>query len=212
MNSSCFCNNLLVKWFLKSDRITIRGKSKIRIKKGAILEAGKESSLVLGFGDSTTASFPWSGINFNMMKNSRLKLEGKSIIGLNSAVTIEDDAVLELGHNTYIGAKAHIRVNKYARIGHDVAIAWNFTLLDSDFHDYYIDGQKARITEAVIIGNNVWIGNNVIVLKGVTIGDNCIIGAGSVVTKDVPSNTAVAGNPAKIIRHNVKPEHGVTVQ
>lgn len=50
------------------------------------------------------------------------------------------------------------------------------------------------------IGNNVWIGAGAIVLPGVTISDNSIIGAGSVVTKDVPRNCVVAGNPAKIIK------------
>lgn len=51
----------------------------------------------------------------------------------------------------------------------------------------------------VIIKNNVYIGNNSLIMPGVTIGNNVIIGAGSVVTKSVPDNTVVAGNPAKII-------------
>ena len=50
------------------------------------------------------------------------------------------------------------------------------------------------------IGNNVWIGGNVVVCPGVTIGDNTVIGAGSVVTKDVPAWTVSAGNPCKVIR------------
>ena len=50
------------------------------------------------------------------------------------------------------------------------------------------------------IGNNVWIGMNAIVLKGVTIGENSIIAAGAVVTKDVPPNTVVAGNPARFAK------------
>lgn len=50
------------------------------------------------------------------------------------------------------------------------------------------------------IGNNVWIGGNVCVLPGVTIGDNCVIGAGSVVVRDIPSNSVAVGNPCKVIR------------
>ena len=51
----------------------------------------------------------------------------------------------------------------------------------------------------VIIGNNVYIGNNACVMPGVTIGNNVVIGAASVVTKNVPDNVVIAGNPARII-------------
>ena len=54
--------------------------------------------------------------------------------------------------------------------------------------------------QQVVIGNDVWIGAGAIILNGVTIGDNSVVGAGSVVTHDVPKNTIVAGNPAKILR------------
>lgn len=53
----------------------------------------------------------------------------------------------------------------------------------------------------ITVGNNVWIGGGVTVLSGVTIGNNVVIGAGSVVTKDVPDNVVVVGNPAKIIKN-----------
>ncbi len=52
----------------------------------------------------------------------------------------------------------------------------------------------------ITVGNNVWLGGNVVILPGVTIGDNAVIGAGSVVTKDVPANVIAAGNPCRVIR------------
>ena len=52
----------------------------------------------------------------------------------------------------------------------------------------------------VHIGKNCWLGAGVIVLPGVTIGDNAVIGAGSVVTKDIPSNVVAVGNPCKVLR------------
>ena len=51
----------------------------------------------------------------------------------------------------------------------------------------------------VVIGNNIYFGRDVTILKGVTIGDNCIIGLGSIITKDIPSNSVVCGAPAKVI-------------
>ena len=63
---------------------------------------------------------------------------------------------------------------------------------ESGYSDYDFFGP-------IYIGNNVFFGNDAIVLPGVTIGDNCIIGAGAIVTKDIPSNSVVAGIPARVI-------------
>nr|WP_268998954.1 DapH/DapD/GlmU-related protein [Leptospira interrogans] len=77
--------------------------------------------------------------------------------------------------------------------------------MDSSFHALW--PPEGRLTnpdfesdDDVVIGNNVWLGSQVIVLKGVKIGDNSVIGAGSVVTKSIPENCLAAGNPAKPIR------------
>ena len=61
----------------------------------------------------------------------------------------------------------------------------------SQGHDYPV---------SITIGSNVWIGGSVVICPGVTIGDNTVIGAGSVVTKDIPSNVVAAGNPCRVIR------------
>lgn len=57
-----------------------------------------------------------------------------------------------------------------------------------------------EITKPISVGNNVYIGNNVLILPGVTIGNNVVVGAGAVVTKDVPDNVVVAGVPARVIK------------
>lgn len=57
-----------------------------------------------------------------------------------------------------------------------------------------------EITKPIIVGNNVYIGNNVIILPGVTIGNNVIIGAGVVVSKSIPDNSVAVGNPARVIK------------
>lgn len=65
-------------------------------------------------------------------------------------------------------------------------------VLREEYPDYDCFGK-------VKIGNNVYIGNNALIMPGVTVGDNVVIGAGSVVTKSVPDNSVIAGNPARII-------------
>ena len=57
-----------------------------------------------------------------------------------------------------------------------------------------------EFAKPITVGNNVWFGGNVCVMPGVTIGDNCVIGAGSVVTKDIPSDSVAVGNPCKVLK------------
>lgn len=87
-------------------------------------------------------------------------------------------------------------------IGEECLIGDGVLIVDSDFH--HTDPLKRRETPEndapVSIGDNVWLGSRVTVLKGVSIGRNSVVAAGSVVTRDVPENTIVAGNPAKVIR------------
>ncbi len=57
-----------------------------------------------------------------------------------------------------------------------------------------------EFAKPIKVGNNVWFGGNVCVMPGITIGDNCVIGAGSVVTKDIPTNSIAVGNPCRVIK------------
>ena len=206
VSSSCL-NNILVKFFLKTKSIIIRGKSKIRIKKGAKFVGSENSRLIIGYGDGATSSFKHSGFNLELLENSRLIIPGKVNLGFHGSIRLEENAEISIGNNTYISANCLLRAAKKISIGHNCAISWNVTIVDSDFHEYLVDDIFQNNTKEVKIGNNVWIGNNVIILKGVTIGDYAIVGAGSVVTKDIAPYTAVAGNPAKKIKDNIRPNN-----
>ena len=85
-------------------------------------------------------------------------------------------------------------------IGHNTMLAANVSITDSDWHGVYNRIRPFRCTKPVHIDNNVWIGEGAMILKGVTIGENSIVGAGSVVTKNIPANVIVAGNPARVVK------------
>lgn len=97
-------------------------------------------------------------------------------------------------HNTIIGP---------VTIGHHVNLAQGITVtaLNHKFEnpDIRIDEQGVS-TKPVVIGNDIWVGANAVILPGVTIGDHSVIAAGAIVTKDVPPHSLVAGVPAKVIK------------
>ena len=109
-------------------------------------------------------------------------------------VTIGDYTRIGI-HNTIIGPVC---------IGNHVNLAQGITItaLNHNFEDTTkrIDEQGIS-TKPVVIGDDVWIGANAVILPGVTIGSHCVVAAGAVVTKDVPDHTLVGGVPAKIIKN-----------
>ena len=88
-------------------------------------------------------------------------------------------------------------------IGNHVNLAQGITVtaLNHNFEDSSkrIDEQGVS-TKPVVIGDDVWIGTNAVILPGVTIGSHCVVAAGAVVTKDIPDHTLVGGVPAKVIK------------
>ena len=82
-------------------------------------------------------------------------------------------------------------------LGDNVRCGANTLITDTDWHQ---DDPRTGKDAPVKIGNNVWLGYGVKVLKGVTIGENTVIGAGSIVTHDIPANVMAAGNPCKVIK------------
>ena len=100
---------------------------------------------------------------------------------INFNCTILDEAKVIIGDNAFLGPNVSIYTACHP--------------LEVEKRNKFIEW-----AEPVTIGNNVWIGGDVTILPGVIIGDNVVIGAGSVVTKNFPSNVVVGGNPAKIIK------------
>jgi len=129
-------------------------------------------------------------------------------IGVKGSCTVGDFTLLN---------GALVMAEERIEIGSHCLISWNVGIADSDFHPLdpaqrIIDAQAVAPffenrpprpeirTAPVIISDNVWIGMNAVILKGVTIGENSVVAAGAVVTKSVPANVVVAGNPAVTVR------------
>jgi acetyltransferase-like isoleucine patch superfamily enzyme len=157
----------------------------------------------------------------------------KNLIIIGNDSNIEGHFVFEInqgkvtiGNRTFIGNSTFICISKI-EIGNDVLISWGCTFSDNNSHSTrwaerendvsdwkkgidennigkYKDWENVKYAP-IIVKDKAWIGFNCIILKGVIIGEGAIVGAGSVVIKNVPDWTIVAGNPARIIREI--PEH-----
>ena len=108
---------------------------------------------------------------------------------------------VHLGNNIYMNSNTtmvddgHIYIGDYVQIGPNITIATANHPIDPELRK-----RGLQYNKDVHIGNNVWIGANTIIVPGVTIGDDTVIGAGSVVTKDIPSHVVAVGNPCRVLR------------
>ena len=141
----------------------------------------------------------------------------REILGeLNEGVFLQGPITFHYGVHTKIGRGTFINFNftcqddTQVTIGEHCNFGPNVTIV-TPLHPMLAaerrairtpDGRDLRLCWAkpVSVGNDCWLGANVVVCPGVTIGDNCVIGAGSVVTRSIPANSFAAGNPCRVIR------------
>lgn len=120
----------------------------------------------------------------------------------------DKNCLVHVKEDTQISGKTELAVMEGTRIevGRDCLFSANITLRAGDSHSVIDAATGGRINHSkdIIVGDHVWIGNTVIVTKGTVIGDNSVVATGSVVAgKTFPANSAIGGNPAKVIKQGV---------
>ena len=116
-------------------------------------------------------------------------------------LTVGPAGRLEIGKSSFINYGCSISASKLVEIGPYCNIGTYVLMMDNDYHSLDPD-KRLEMPESrpIVLEENVWLGARVIVLRGVRIGAGSVVAAGSVVTKDVPPRTLVAGVPAKVIK------------
>lgn len=148
------------------------------------------------------------GVEIDALSKNGVELGKRCTIGksgyIRCTTTLKELGVgLSVGDNVGIGSNSYLGCWGGVKIGKNTIIGERFTV-HSDKHNF--DDADVLIRHQgveklpVEIGENCWIGSNVIVLGGVRIGKGCVIGAGTIVTKSVPDNSLAVGNPARIIK------------
>ncbi|MBQ5544112.1 MAG: sugar O-acetyltransferase [Clostridia bacterium] len=146
----------------------------------------------------------------NTMDRSDFKALGevvKELLGKSEGAWINPPFYCDYGFNIEVGSNFFANYNctmldvAKITIGDNCFMAPNVAIYTAG-HPIHPDSRNSMYEYGipVTIGDNVWIGGNVVICPGVTIGSNCVIGAGSVVTKDIPDWSIAAGNPCKVIR------------
>lgn len=142
----------------------------------------------------------------NYLKSVFLRINGAKVgkrVVFYPGLWISPGKNLVLGDDVDLALNVHIETAGGVTIGARALIGYGTKIFSRNHH---VPSNRApifgagHISESVTIGQDVWLGANVIILPGRTIGDGAVVGAGSVVTKDVAPYTIVAGNPAKLIR------------
>jgi acetyltransferase-like isoleucine patch superfamily enzyme len=149
-----------------------------------------------------------------LRESSRIRLRSAAICRGLLRVERFGDGRIELGEHVYIGDDCIVSAAASVSIGAYTLVAHGVQIFDNDTHPRRADARRAdwnaimkgpaeeyeSIAAAPVrIGREAWIGFNVAVMKGVTIGDRSVVAAGSVVVKDVPADSVVAGSPARVI-------------
>jgi acetyltransferase-like isoleucine patch superfamily enzyme len=190
---------LFLKPFLKKSSGLIFIGRHVKVRHGYQLTAGK--NLILEDNVSINA-LSTNGIKLG----DHVSLARDSVLFCTGVIAYKGNGIT-IGDRTGISARAYFAGQGGISIGDDVIMGPNVQIFSENhnFSDTSTTIKAQGVTkQAVIIGNNCWVGASTIILAGVTIGDGCVIAAGSVVTKSFPANSIIAGVPAKVVKSRVE--------
>jgi len=120
-------------------------------------------------------------------------------------ISMSGNSTLHIGENAGIRGVEFVLDNADISVGKLCMFSYNVIMRNTDSHKVIRLSDNAVVNEPkdILMGDHVWIGQNVTILKGVSVGDNAVIATGSVVTKDVPKNSIAAGVPSKVVKNEI---------
>ncbi len=187
--------------------IWIFGKVDVQSLTGAIIINRIPFPGMIRIGDSSVGIFDRS-LRSVLNVHGELVFNGSANIGRGSSLSIGPNAKLILGNKFKITAKSSIISSggKSVIIGENCVLSWGIQIINTDFHKI-LDKDTLEIINSpndIVIGDHVWIGLGVTILKGVILPSNCVVAANSTVTACfIAENSIYAGTPAKLVKSNI---------
>lgn len=140
------------------------------------------------------------GPNISIGKNVVMVAADGHTTNISSLKLRNREGRIDIGDNVLIMNGVRISSASSITIGDGCMLANHAYLTDADWHDIHDRTSAPGGTAPIVLERGAWIGDSAIVCKGVRIGENSIVGAGAVVTRNVPANVIVAGNPARVVK------------
>jgi acetyltransferase-like isoleucine patch superfamily enzyme len=146
---------------------------------------------------------------FRMLQDSILEVRGRIHVGQGFYVSLKPGARLTFEDKIYVGKRWYCALKTSLRIGCDCLIGDDVTIIDYDGHQIrdafgpLMTEDLGGATSDIVIEDRVWISHRVTITKGVVIGQGSIVAPNSYVTRSVPRNSLVMGNPATVVKENV---------
>ena len=183
-------------WF---PMITAQWSSQISKHPTARLELG--GHLLLGGWDGGPQTEERAKIALD--RDSVLRTEGNVVIGSGTHIVVGPGACVTLGPDVVISSNVRMVCREAITLRAGAGLSWDTLVMDTDHHSLVVDGVARPRNAPIEIGEWVWGGAGIKIMKGVTIGDRAVIATGSVVVTDVPAHALVGGVPARVLRENV---------
>jgi acetyltransferase-like isoleucine patch superfamily enzyme len=187
---------LFLKPFLKRSSGLLFVGRRVKVRHGYKITAGK--NLILEDNVSINA-LSINGISLG----NNVSIARDSILFCTGVIAYRGEGIT-IGDRTGISARAYLAGQGGITIGNDVIMGPNIQIFSENhlFADVNLTIKEQGVTkQAVVIGNNCWLGGGSTILAGVTIGDGCVVAAGSVVNKSFSPNSVIAGIPAKLVKN-----------
>lgn len=183
-------------------------KVKFKALQGQIkIDADNISFGMIKLGQKMNSLYENSNSRFIWENKGTVIFKGKCAVGHNSSLSIGKNGTLEFGDNFVAGTVLRIACYKKIIFGNNTRIAWEVSIIDTDFHATIsvANGERSITCKEIIIGHNNWIGIRSLVLKGTKTPNFCVVGAGSLLNKvyDIPEYSLLTGNPAKLIKTGI---------
>ncbi len=167
-------------------------RNKIRVESNVSLYVAPTAKLV-------NCKIEIKGTNniFTVEEGSVLRDTHIEILGNNSSIVIGKNCII--GHGCYLSAKESVTLT----LGNECMLSRNVKIMTSDGHPIYQNDKCINSAKSVTIGNKVWCGDNVTILKGVEVGHGSVVGMNATLTHTIISGVVAVGNPAKVVKENI---------